>query len=211
MHMWTEAQWKYLLEIYQGKKYYEIADMINEKFAISLTPKQVKTRLYRMGIRKGGAGGRYEKGHTPWNKGEKMPYRELPKSCFKTGHISVNRKEVGHERVNRDGYWEIKTGNPSVWKLKHRVIYEEHYGEIPYRYAIIFLDGNKKNLNPENLAAVSQAELLKMNYFKLFSEDPEITKTGIMVARLMLETSKKEREYGHTKMRNTESRRVLED
>ena len=202
MHMWTEAQWQFLLEMYKGRTYIELANLINEKFAISITPKQVKTRLYRQGIRKGGAGGKYEKGHTPWNKGNKMHFYNLPKSCYKKGHVSLNRKEVGSERVNRDGYWEVKVGNPSCWKLKHRVIYEEHYGEIPHRYAIIFLDGDKTNLNIENLAAVSQAELLKMNYFKLFSKDPEITKAGIMVARLMVETSKKEREHGSVKLEN---------
>lgn len=60
---------------------------------------------------------------------------------IKNGMIYVKVSETPYKRNDR-------------WIPKHWLIYKEHNGEIPNNYRIIFLDGNKMNLDVENLYAI---------------------------------------------------------
>ena len=96
----------------------------------------------------------------------------------------MNYRPIGSERINVDGYVEIKIADPNVWKLKHRVIWEQHYGPIPNHQPIIFLDRNKSNLDINNLAMVTNRQLLFLNGNKLIKSDAELTKTAINIAKI---------------------------
>ena len=63
------------------------------------------------------------------NKGRKqteyMSEEQLAKTKatrFKKGHVPKNHKPVGYERITRDGYIEVKTAEPNVFELKHRLV-----------------------------------------------------------------------------------------
>ena len=71
-------------------------------------------------------------------------------------------KPVGTEKICVDGYIKIKISEDK-WMHKHHYVWQQHYGEIPKGYNIIFLDKNKKNFDINNLAAVSRKELLFIN------------------------------------------------
>ena len=81
---------------------------------------------------------------------------------FRKGHIPKNHKPVGHERITRDGYIEVKTAEPNVFEPKHRLVWVEYNGEIPSGYNIQFKDGNRQNASIENLYMISRSEQLKM-------------------------------------------------
>lgn len=109
-----------------------------------------------------------EKGCVSFNKGKKQTEYMSPEaieraklSQFKAGHETWNRKEVGYERVNVDGYIEIKVAEPNVFKLKHRVVWEGKFGPIPKGHNIQFKDGIRLNCEPDNLYCISQADQLK--------------------------------------------------
>lgn len=110
---------------------------------------------------------RFKKGDIPANKGKKMPtdlYDKLAPTMFKPGHANSNHKPVGSERVNVDGYVEIKVAEPRKWALKHRVIWEEANGPIPEGCNIQFRDGNRLNVKIENLYIISRSDqLMKEN------------------------------------------------
>lgn len=89
-----------------------------------------------------------------------------------------------------DGYTRVKVGEPNVWKLKHRKIYEENFGEIPENHVVVFLDKNPKNFNIDNLALVSRSELALLNHFRLFSEESKASEAGIKVAKIISKISK---------------------
>lgn len=62
----------------------------------------------------------FPKGHQPMNKGRKqteyMSDAQIEKTKatrFKKGCIPKNHKEVGYERITRDGYIEVKTAEPN--------------------------------------------------------------------------------------------------
>ncbi len=104
---------------------------------------------------------------------------------FKKGNIPANHRDVGSERITKDGYIEIKIKEPNKWQLKHRYIYEKKYGKIPKGYNLIFLDGNRKNIDLSNLKLVSKSEDLIMNKNKLFTTDKNITNTGSLIAKVI--------------------------
>jgi hypothetical protein len=108
------------------------------------------------------------------------------KTSFKKGDIPANHREVGSERINVYGYTEVKVAEPNKWKLKHRVIYEEHYGEIPKNHNVIFADGNKLNLDINNLVLVNKDQLLVLNKNELIKDNADLTKAGVNVANLMI-------------------------
>ena len=123
--------------------------------------------------------GFFPKGHQPMNKGRKqteyMSEEQLAKTKatrFKKGHIPKNHKPVGYERITRDGYIEVKTAEPNVFELKHRLVWIEHNGEIPPGYNIQFKDGNRQNVSIENLYMISRSEQLKKEN-SLYARYPE--------------------------------------
>lgn len=131
----------------------------------------------------------FKKGHTPWNKGKKTGIR--PPNLFKKGNVTWNTRELYSERIDRDGYTYIKLINKKKWKLKHRWIWEQKYGEIPADHVIIFADGNKKNFNIENLILVSRKELAVLNKNNLIKNDIELTNVGVTIAKVKIAIAKK--------------------
>lgn len=107
---------------------------------------------------------RFKKGSVPPNKGKKMSpevYEKLKETMFKKGNSPVNHREVGSERINVDGYIEIKVAEPNVWRLKHRIIWEQHNGVIPAGYNVQFKNRNTQDCRIENLYIISKAEQMR--------------------------------------------------
>lgn len=139
--------------------------------------------------------GQFIKGHTPYNKGKKWDEiytkeeQEIRKqTCFKKGQTPHNKKQIGDEFTAKNGYVYIKIEEPNKWVQKQRYIWEKYHGEIPKGYSIIFLDQNKTNFNINNLMMVRSKDKLVAKNKKLFSNDKELTKTGIYVAQLINKT-----------------------
>ena len=101
---------------------------------------------------------------------------------------------IGSEIVDADGYHKIKIGNPNYWIFVHRLIWMKEHGDIPENGMITFLDGDKDNLDPSNLCMITNAENLELHRSRLRSEDPEITRAGVQVARLKIRIREKEKE-----------------
>ena len=186
-HKWTDEEKEYLASIVKGSTYEEITKQMNDKFEYNFSKEQIKGMMYRNKLTTGTVG-YFKKGSTPWNKGLKG-YMGANKTSFKKGTIPPQYRPVGSERITKDGYIEIKVEDPNKWELKHRVIWEQHNGEIPKGYAIIFADGDKSNLDIDNLLLVSRKQLLFMNRNNLRSENKEFTKVGVNIANVMLKLS----------------------
>ncbi|RGN68223.1 HNH endonuclease [Streptococcus anginosus] len=178
----TSEQHDYFLKNYVGKTAQTFADEMNEKFGLSLTRKQVKN--YRRNNRlNSGLTGQFEKGHTPANKGKKLPGMRNS-GQFQKGHSPKNRTSVGTIRYTTDGYPKIKVAEPNVWELLHRKTWADHHGPIPKGYSVVFLDGDKTNYDITNLACLSRNEVARMNQNHLFTSDATLTKSGIGLTKL---------------------------
>ena len=162
---YTDEEKAFLRSFIPGHFSYEVQRAFEEKFGHSITCSQIKCFKGNNKVRSG-MDTRFKKGTVPPNKGKKMSAEQYAKSSrtmFKKGGIPQNYRPVGSERVNVDGYIEIKIADPSKWELKHRVIWEEHNGEIPQGKLVIFRDNNPLNCNIDNLLLISKGENMKMN------------------------------------------------
>ena len=112
---------------------------------------------------------RFQNGSVPLNKGKKVSpeiYAKMQPTMFKKGQTPVNHRDVGSERVNVDGYIEIKVAEPNRWRLKHRVIWEQVNGVIPKGFNVQFKNHNPQDCRIENLYLISKAEqMAKENSF----------------------------------------------
>lgn len=107
---------------------------------------------------------RFKPGHVPDNKGKKVSpetYAKLQPTMFKKGQTPLNHREVGSERINVDGYIEVKVAEPNRWRVKHRVIWEQHNGEIPRGFNVQFKNHNPLDCRIENLYLISKAEQMR--------------------------------------------------
>lgn len=184
MKKYTDDIIDFLREIAPGKTYKEVVEIFNKKYDLEMTTKKLSSLLGRKKIKTGTAGC-FRKGFIPWNKGKKG-YMGANKTSFKKGNKPKNWRPVGSERIDSNEYTLIKVAEPNKWVFKHRMIYEQKYGEIPKGAVIIFADGNKNNLNIDNLLCVTRDELKVLNKCRLISSVAELTKTGLNVAKLKI-------------------------
>ena len=193
-HRYSDEEIDFVRNYAFGHSRQDITDRFNEHFNLDLSVGQITSTLKRYGINTG-LTGTFQKGMTPHNKGKKMSaevYKKLRHTMFKKGN-NINCRPVGSERITKDGYIEIKIANPNKWQSKHITIWESHNGKVPKNHCVIFLDGDKRNLDIDNLALISREENLFLNKNKLRFDDKEITQSAINLAKLnikILERSK---------------------
>ena len=186
MHTYSDEVKKFIEENVRGNTSTELTRMVNDKFGTNYGVNNIRAYMNNHKLRNG-LDTSFKKGHIPANKGKKgICGRGCEKTWFKKGQTPSNHKPVGSERIDsKDGYVLIKVAEPRTWKHKHRVIWEQHHGPIPKDYVVIFLDGDKQNLDINNLALITRNELKIMNNQRLRSEDADITETGVLIARLI--------------------------
>ena len=93
-------------------------------------------------------------------------------------YVKVSEDVVpsGKANCNEDGNW----------REKKRVMYEQYYGMIPDGYLVIQLNMDKADFRKENLYAVPRGIGMMMGANKWYSENAEITLTGIKYCELYL-------------------------
>lgn len=163
---YTDEEKAFLRSFIPGHQNNETRDAFIKKFGKCITTVQVRSfcRNNKVG---NGMDTRFKKGTVPPNKGKKMSAEQYAKSSrtmFKKGGIPQNYRPVGSERVNVDGYIEIKVADPSKWELKHRFVWEENNGKIPAGMNLIFKDNNPLNVKLDNLMLVTRAENMIINH-----------------------------------------------
>lgn len=192
MHFYTTKEIEYLREISPGRSNEKITEMFNKRFDLDQSKKAISAirKKYKIST---GLTGQFEKGSIPWNKGIKGLQIGGKETQFKKGNIPKKYRPVGSERINADGYIEIKIADPNKWRAKHIVIWEEKNGPLPKGHAILFGDADKSNIDINNLILVTRAELLVMNRNNLIKNDFEITNTGLNIARLYRKIGERKR------------------
>lgn len=202
MHFWTEEEVEFIRGIYPNYPNKVVAKMVKEKFgtetsASNLTNVKIKYGIPNKTIPNPG---NYQKGQVPWNKGKGMPEEtkeKVKKTWFKKGQMPKNHQPIGTTRITSDGYKEIKVKEPDVWQLYNRYIYEKEHGvKLEAKDIIIFADGNRENFDIDNLVKVSRANLLHLNRNNLIFDDPDLTKAGVTVSKVVetaMELERKEK------------------
>ena len=99
-------------------------------------------------------------------------------------------------RHQKDGYTYIKVADPSEWIPFHRYLYEKaHHCHLKHNQLIIFLDGDRSNFDLSNLMVVTRKEAAIINHERLqIKGTQELSKTGVLVAKLKLKIKEKSNE-----------------
>lgn len=103
------------------------------------------------------------------------------------GEGGCNRKPIGTESIAHGEYLSLKVGD-GEWEFKHRALYKQYYGEIPEGYVVVFANKDRTDFSKENLIAVDKNKLKIMNKYNLLKEDIEATKTGTIIADIIIKT-----------------------
>ena len=145
----------------------ELTNKFNKEFNMNVSESAIANIKNKYNLQSGIVGGQFQKGQKSWNKGRKMSPSQYEKSkptMFKKGNIPANARAIGSERIDKNGYILIKTQ-----------------------------DGNNRNFDLNNLIVVSDAEELIMNQNKLFKQDTELTKTGVIIAKVLDKANKRKK------------------
>ncbi len=185
----------------KGRSYPDLTSMFNMQFGLDLKVSTMISLACRHGLRNerdckfntGHQPTQFPKGHIPWNKGMKGVNFGGKQTQFKKGQKGWNYKPVGTERINTDGYVEIKVADPCKWKGKHTLLWEAAHGPVPKGHVVIFADSNKLNVTLENLLLISRRELAVMNKKGLIANDAELTKAGVVIADIHLKIGERKK------------------
>ena len=168
---YTEDERLFLKENAYGHSRKEIADMFNEKFSPPISEQQVADYVKYHKIPTGRRG-KFVKGEA-------------------TRHVPVGGTRISyHYGVP---YEKIKVAEPNVWELRHVHEWKKHHGELPKGYLVIFLDGDTRNFDIENLRAVSRSVHFYLNRMDLRTNDPATMDAAIAVAMLASKTTERAR------------------
>lgn len=133
------------------------AEEFNKIFNTRKTPAGIKMRCGRLGLKV--------------NDDRK---HEIPIENSGHYHKPGTIVEKGH------GYLYIKRSDGKWVQLQRYIAGADDLDD----YVVIFLDKNKRNFDPENLATIPRSYLGPMTKNKFWSEFPEVTKTGLVWCEL---------------------------
>lgn len=102
--------------------------------------------------------------------------------------VSRRHKPLFSEHQKK-GFIQIKIGEPSIWISKGRYIYQLAHPDYEYQKGdqFVFLDGDNRNFNPDNITVVSNKIMPVFNSMGgTIDGDAEATKIRIMQAKLKI-------------------------
>jgi hypothetical protein len=181
----TPEKMKLLKELYPNTRNVDIAQILGvTECSIIAAGFRYKLRKTEEFKRQCSEKGYYKKGQTPFNKGKKgseylsdEALQKMKGTQFSKGSVPPNHRPVGFERAcSKDGYIYVKVGEGMrQFRLKHRIIYEQHFGKIPKGYNVQFKDGDKRNFNIDNLELVSKRTNMKRNTVHNYPKEIALT------------------------------------
>ncbi|CAM3744887.1 HNH endonuclease signature motif containing protein [Cohnella lubricantis] len=166
-----------------GTPFPELVRLVQDRFGESSAYNQIRAFVHNNKLWNG-LDTRIKPGNVPFNKGKPRTWAGGEETRFKKGHRPKNYMPVGSERINTDGYIDVKIADPNKWTQVHLLIWEAVNGPIPKGHVVIFADANKFNVHPDNLVLVSRSQLARLNQNHLIKGSAELTKVGIVIADL---------------------------
>lgn len=212
-HHTTEDDIEYIREHYATMSTQEIGEArgmskttiagIAQRLGLHKTREWIaeRARLRSSDPNHGGRATRFQVGGVSPNKGRKIEEWMSPEGIanssrtrFKKGRPSQNIRPVGSERVNVDGYIEIKIAEPSKWHQKQRVVWEAEHGPVPDGYMVSFIDGNKQNCALSNLRLMTRADNLRRTSLHNYPDEVREVIHMRAVLRRHINTQKRKRD-----------------
>lgn len=194
---YTPKMLAWLRDNVAGVPFAEITKKFNRCFGCNVTTAALEQKARKIGLCNGLIGGRFKKGDAPWNKGQKMRPETLEKirpTLFKAGARTANQRNVGDERMDKDGYVIVKVAEPRTWRRKHFIEWEKYHEPIdPNKECLIFLDGDRKNCDISNLRKITRAQNATLSIKKLWQDTPQTFESALLLVDLIHTAAKKKK------------------
>lgn len=202
---YTPEHLTWLAENIQGCPHAELTERFNLRFGLSVKQDALTSFTIKNGLRNGierriqkgdqiGRATQFKKGAVPFNKGKKKWWTGGEETQFQPGNMPQTWKPVGTETVRGDGYTWVKVAEPKKWREKHRMIWEAAHGPIPKGHALLFADGNKLNIELDNLILVTRSQLVRLNQNHLIQGDADLTRSGVIVADIITKVAQRKKQ-----------------
>jgi hypothetical protein len=174
---WTPTEDRTLIDNYGTLTNQAIAALLGR------TVSAIKNRAGKLGLNKpiGFANsGRFQPGITPWNKGQHYaPGGRCAETQFKPGvrsGVAVKLYQpIGAERLSKDGYLQRKINDDMPlqrrWRGVHILLWEAVNGPLPKGHALVFKDGNKRNITLDNIDLITRADLMRRNSLHQYGKE----------------------------------------
>lgn len=175
MALFNQEQISFIVDNVDGTRNKELAQLINDKYGLSITPTQICQWKQTHGIKS-------KTSLYGWRKGKKGG------TDFKMPSEPSHSKPVGSERVTKRGITQIKIAR-GKWIDKHKYVWEQANGPVPEKHIIIFMNDDKTDFRLENLRCISRRELSYMNKQKYEIFDKESKEAAILLSRIGLRGS----------------------
>lgn len=216
--VYTDEQIEFIKNMYKGISHEELTRLFNNKYGTKRTVKQIKnvchvrnflnnrniryTEEEIQWLQDTVPGKRWSEVTTLFNEkfSRKKTKNQIMIFCCSKGiHNGI---PFGPSDAN-DGSIYIKDSRYSLikvdgrWESMGRHEWQKHFGTLHNGYIVIYADGNCKNFSKDNLLAVTRAELITLNRKNLLFSVPEHTKTGVLIAKLLLKIKERQKEIAH--------------
>ncbi len=191
----TQAQGDYIKKMYRQLPLKDLVVQFNQQFGTRKSEDQLRAFVKNNKIKSGRTGHWSEREN--WNKGTKGVMKANSGS-YAPGCTPINANALRTERLNADGYVEIKVpeknphnGQKTRYKLKHRWLWEQANGPIPDSHALMFIDADRRNCALSNLELIPRAELMALTQLE-YAKAPEAMRPTIRtLAKLQLASNRK--------------------
>lgn len=220
----TDEMMQYLKDNIAGSTHQEITDRINTRFGTNFTKEQIANLAVRKGIKNGMWQRRsvfpehirkFMAENCKGNRAREMvvllkdtfgtDYTEKQISAYYRKHglksgVASRYVPIGTLIFRKDSwYYEKVADGPDPnknWKAKHVMVWEEANGPVPEGHMVIFLDGNRRNYQLENLALCPYDVGLEMNHNNLRFDNAQLTETGMLIAKVNLQARRRQKKRG---------------
>ena len=160
----------------------EMLPIFNKKFNKSISLNTFRALLKRKGIVRGEEFMKISFAKRRGKHNESRERYKIGDEIIKKGYVYVKVADYVLPKAVRKDYWEAWNKN---WKLKQVKIYEDYHNvKVKNNQIVIFLDGNTRNFDIENLCCIDRKIAGAINASKM-SGKGIVTKAGIEVLKTM--------------------------
>lgn len=175
----TAKMIEFIKKIYKGVPCSQTTANLNEKFGTDYPTQTIQKALSRHGLKSG-----LKRGSEAWTEETHKTVREKNLRIAENGgnkHI----RPIGYEHTWGNQVY-VKVGN-NKHRLKIRVMWERYNGRpLDSQEIILPLDGNPRNLTPENLVLLTRGELIKLTKQYGYNGVGDELKAKILLVKLDL-------------------------
>ncbi len=197
--IYTPEQIAFLKKTYARKSAKETADKFNAHFGLNVNPAALRTWMNRHGILSKDDG-KFSPGAAPWNAGTKG-LTGANEMSYKPGTLPPKTRPVGFESVKSDGSilvkvsadWNEKRQRFGIWQPKHKIVWEQHHGQVPDDKIIQFLNGDRSDCRIENLTLITHSVLKSLCHIKFWEQPDEVKPVLLTMTKLKMQILHKER------------------